>query len=286
MGVAPEPKFKPGPKHLIPVALGLAVTGLLAYPLSNRQTPSAQVTAFAGDSVTSASLNAIIFVIALAVSAAVMVFIIRRGGMRFIRRMIKFAVVLVSFAVTFWYASAIFFLSGSPLADPLATLSLISISVGVAATLGLLIFGKRKLGQLAGVSLIGPLTGIFLGYSIGLVTSIVLVVALILYDIVAVFRGPVGALAKTLGPTDLPGAMFSYGELSIGMGDFVFYSLVATTALVNLGFLSFVSSVIGILLGSYLGFRALAKYEMFPGLPFALALGTVAMFLTYWLQGL
>ncbi len=286
MGETSQSEFKPGPRHLLPVTLGLIVTGILAYPLSSKSVPTAQVTPFAGDSVSNASFNAIIFVLALALSATAMVFIIRKGRMRLIRRMIKFALVIVSFAVTFWYATSIFFLSGSPLPDPLATILLVSASIGIGAVIGLLVFGKRKTGQLVGVTLVGPLTGIFLGYSIGLTTTIVLVVALIIYDIVAVFRGPVGALAKSLGPSDLPGAMFNYGELSIGMGDLVFYSLVATTALVYLGFLPFVFSAIGILAGSYLGFRALSKYEMFPGLPFSLALGTVGMFLAFWLQTL
>src|SRR5205807_3078732 len=79
---------------------------------------------------------------------------------------------------------------------------------------------------------------------------------------------------------DLPGSMYTYGELTIGMGDLVFYSLVATTAMVFFGLFSFFATAIGILAGSYLGFRALSKYEMFPGLPFSLLLGVVGMLLT------
>jgi len=93
-----------------------------------------------------------------------------------------------------------------------------------------------------------------------------------------VFRGPVGALAKTIEPGDLPGAMFNYQELSIGMGDMVFYSLLAMTALVLYGPLSFVGAGLGILAGTFLGFKALQRFEMFPGLPFSLVLGIAGMF--------
>ncbi|MBO0888945.1 hypothetical protein J2P12_07585, partial [Candidatus Bathyarchaeota archaeon] len=102
--------------------------------------------------------------------------------------------------------------------------------------------------------------------------------ALVVYDIVAVFRGPVGALAKTVGTGDLPGAMYTYGDLTIGMGDLVFYSLVATMAMVTFNLWSFLGAGAGILAGTFLGFKALSKYEMFPGLPFSLLLGVAGMF--------
>jgi hypothetical protein len=73
--------------------------------------------------------------------------------------------------------------------------------------------------------------------------------------------------------------MYTYGELTIGMGDLVFYSLVATTAMVSFGLFSFFGAALGILAGSYLGFRALSRYEMFPGLPFSLLLGVAGMLL-------
>src|SRR5712692_2804493 len=281
MGQSEERAFKPRPKHLIPIGLGLIVSGLLSYPISGGQAPSAQVTPFQGDTLSNASLNAIVLVFALGASATVMFLLIRRGRMRFIRRMVKGAFVLVSFAVVFWYSNSILFLLGLPLND-LATLTLLGLSLGAAVAIGVMVFGKGKLRQLSGVTTVGALTGVFLGYSIGLTTSIVLVAALVIYDIVAVFRGPVGALAKTLEPGDLPGAMFSYGELTIGMGDLVFYSLIATTAMVTFGLFSFLGTAIGILAGTYLGFRALSRFEMFPGLPFSLLLGVAGMLLSFW----
>ncbi len=278
--------FKPRPRHLLPVALGLAVTGALSFPISNQQAPVAQVTPFPTDTPTSASLNAIVFVLALGASATAMFLLIRRGRMRFIRQLVKVALVVVSFAAAFWYISSILLVLGNPLADPFATVLLLGLSLGTALAIGWMVFGKGKLRQLSGVTLVGSLTGVFLGYSIGPITAIVLVAALVIYDIVAVFRGPVGALAKTVEAGDLPGAMFSYGDLTIGMGDLVFYSLVATTALVYFGAFSFLWAAIGILSGTYLGFRALSKFDMFPGLPFSLVLGVAGMLLSSWLQGL
>jgi presenilin len=281
--------FKPRPRNLYPVILSLAVTGVLGYPLSNpnQPVPQAQVTPFQGNSLGPASLNALVFVVALGASATAMFLLVRRGRMKFIRSLIKAAVLIVSFAVALWYASSIFFLIPNSPSDPLATIILLGVSLGTAIAIALTIFGKTKKYQLIGVTLIGALTGIFLGYSIMPLTALVLVGALVIYDIVAVFRGPVGALARTIEEGDLPGAVFTYGDLTIGMGDMVFYSLVATTALVYFGgILSFLGAAIGILAGTFLGFKALSKYEMFPGLPFSLLLGVAGMFLAFYLQRL
>ncbi len=278
--------FKPRLRHLYPVILSLALTGVLGYPISNpnQPVPQAQVTLFQGDTLSSASLNAVIFVIALGASATAMFLMVRRGRMGFIRSLIKAAVLIVSFAVAFWYASSILFLIPNSPSDPLATILLLGVSLGTAIAIALTIFGKTKKYQLIGVTLIGALTGIFLGYSIGPLTALVLIGALVIYDIVAVFRGPVGALAKSIEEGDLPGAVFTYGDLTIGMGDMVFYSLVATTALVYFGgVLSFFGAAIGILAGTFLGFKALSKYEMFPGLPFSLLLGVAGMLIASYL---
>ncbi len=270
MAESEERIFKPRPKHLLPVVLGLAATGILAYPIVNSGAPAAQVTPFAGNDLSSAIPDAVIFVLALGASATVMLLMIRRGRMGFIRRMIKGALIIVSFAVTLWYTTSLL---------PLDFSFLLALSLGVAALIGATVFGTGRIRQLLGVTALGALTGVFLGYSIPLMTALVLVGALVVYDIVAVFRGPVGALAKTVGAGDLPGAMYSYGELTIGMGDLVFYSLVATIAMLGFGLVSFFGAAIGILAGTYLGFRALSRFEMFPGLPFSLLLGVAGMLL-------
>ncbi len=278
--------FEPRLHHLFPVALSLSVTGFLGYRIaaSSQLIPPAQVTPFPGNDFGSAGANALIFVLALGASASLMVLMVKRGRMSFIRSLIRAALVIVSFAVAFWYATSIFLIDQSAPSDPLATIILLGTSLGVTAAISLTIFGKKKKFQLIGVTLVSALTGIFLGFSIGPLTALVLVGALVVYDIIAVFRGPVGALAKSIGEGDLPGAVFSYGDLTIGMGDMVFYSLLATTALVYFGgIIDFLATSVGILAGSFLGFKALSRYEMFPGLPFSLLLGVAGMLLAFYL---
>ena len=275
--------FKPRPGHLYPVILSLAITGLLGIPFAVSDVEVISVTPFQGDTYSGASLNALFFVIALATSASIMFLLVRRGKMGFLRRMIKAALVVVCFSVVFWYSTILFFLLGSPLGEPAASTFLLAVSLGVGLGFALLVFGKGSTRQLVGVVLVSGFTGLFLGASIPLLTALILAGALVVYDVVAVFRGPVGALAKSLEMGDLPGAVFNYRELTIGMGDMVFYSLVATTALLNFGVFPFFATGVGIIAGTFLGFKALQKFEMFPGLPFSLILGVAGMLLAAWL---
>ena len=203
--------------------------------------------------------------------------------MRFLRSLVKIALVVVSFSAAFWYSDILLALLGGSPDEPLSVGLLLGLSLAAALAIGRLIFGKGETRQLAGVVLVSALTGLFLGASIPPLTAIVLAAALVIYDILAVFRGPVGALAKSMEGGDLPGAVFNYRELTIGMGDMVFYSLVAATALLNYGIISFFASGFGIVAGTYLGFKALQRFEMFPGLPFSLLLGVAGMLLASWL---
>lgn len=271
--------FKPRLEHLYPVILSLAITGILGIPFAVSHIEVIAVTPFDGDTYPGASLNALFFVIALAVSATGMFLLVRRGKVGFLRKMIKSAVVIVCFSVVLWYCTILFALAGNPILEPAASVVLLAGSIAAALGLGFLIFSKNKTMQLVGVVLVSGFTGLFLGASIPLLTALILAGALIVYDVVAVFRGPVGALAKSLEVGDLPGAVFTYRELTIGMGDMVFYSLVATTALLNFGVIPFLVTGLGILVGTFLGFKALQRYEMFPGLPFSLILGVAAMLL-------
>src|SRR6266540_4758462 len=200
--------FKPRLGHLLPVVLSLGATGVLGYPVL--LAPSVQVTPFQGDTLSGASLNALYFVLALGITATAMLFLVRRGRLGVLRRIVKVAVIIVCFTVALWYGNSVYLLSGVALDDTLASALLLGLSLGAAIALGFFVFGNGKRRQLAGVVVLSALTGVFLGSSIPPLTALVLAGALVVYDIVAVFRGPVGALAKSMEGGDLPGAMFNY----------------------------------------------------------------------------
>jgi hypothetical protein len=134
---------------------------------------------------------------------------------------------------------------------------------------------------LAAIVALGGLTGTFLGVSIPVLTAVVLLLALAGYDLFAVYRGPIGKIAESTDLEDFTGAVFSYGDLTVGMGDMVFYSMLASMSMMNFGPLPFLGAAIGLVVGAYLGFKMLEGRDMFPGLPFAIVLGLGIMYLVF-----
>jgi presenilin-like A22 family membrane protease len=143
------------------------------------------------------------------------------------------------------------------------------------------VYKSKGILHFAAIILIGGMTGTFLGVSIPTLTAIALLIALAAYDLFAVYRGPIGKMAKSTDLEEFTGAVFTYGDLTVGMGDMVFYSMLASNAMMNFGPVPFLAAAVGVVVGAYLGFKMLEGRDMFPGLPFAVALGLVFMYAAY-----
>jgi hypothetical protein len=85
-------------------------------------------------------------------------------------------------------------------------------------------------------------------------------------------------MAESTNLEEFTGAVFTYGDLTVGMGDMVFYSMLASISMMNFGPIPFLAAAVGLVIGAYLGFKMLEGRDMFPGLPFAIILGLVFMY--------
>jgi hypothetical protein len=99
------------------------------------------------------------------------------------------------------------------------------------------------------------------------------------YDVVAVYRGPVGKIAA-VGVEHLPGTSFSFKDVNVGLGDLVFYSMLVSRMFLSFGWGTCIAATLGVLAGSLLSFKMVEKRGMFPGLPFSVALGLLASLVT------
>jgi presenilin-like A22 family membrane protease len=164
---------------------------------------------------------------------------------------------------------------------------LIALSIVVAVLFDLAIFKLGSIARNVAVVAIGGALGIFFGFSVPLYSAAIILVFLAVYDVVAVYKGPVGKIAAT-GLDQLQGLSFSFKDIQMGLGDLVFYSM-----LTGVMFFSFLPNVlptamaiIGILVGSIITFFALEKKGIFPGLPFPIMLGLAAGLITALILGL
>ena len=106
-------------------------------------------------------------------------------------------------------------------------------------------------------------------------SAFLILTLLALYDVIAVFRGPVGRIAKK-GLEHLPGASFTFRGIQVGLGDLVFYSMLVDRVFLSYGWATCLASMIGVLLGSLLSFRLVERVGMFPGLPLPIMFGLLA----------
>jgi len=266
--------FKASPIQLVPVLAALSLAGILTYGLQASEAEVMPITVFP-ETASGATLNALIFVVMMATAATLIYLLLKYRRKQMVKHLMAAAMFFVAFFLLNWYSE--------PYATQLAPL--VDIYgygwVGMTAiTAALLLAGLYKGPQsirLLSVTVVGSLTGTFLGVSVPALTAVVLLAALAVYDLVSVYRGPIGKIAEMSDLEEFKGAVFTVGDLTIGMGDLVFYSMLVSNAMINLGTLAYLAAFAGVAVGSYVGFRMLERREVFPGLPLAIGMGLVAM---------
>lgn len=170
-----------------------------------------------------------------------------------------------------------------------------SISLGILGTLSFRIQSFDKI-WVRNIMMIffGAMIGSFLAIHFGLLTAFLILIGLSLYDIYAVFRGPLkgiidhsreqseeigenlenqkrneGEYEKVPLMPALP--VYSTPLINIGLGDFAFYSMmISTTVVISTAFLTplpLVAGLIGLLSGIIYTFKLLEKERALPGLP-------------------
>jgi presenilin-like A22 family membrane protease len=270
-------EFKAKPSHLLPEILAIALAGALTYTLRSSNVPIQSITIFP-ETTGGITLNASIFVILMAATGTMMYIFIKFGLKRIVRYLINVALFVLVFFLFTWYGT----LYSDYLPPFLAPDGLIwlTLSLVCAIALGLALHKSKSGAHFAAIIIIGGMTGTFLGVSIPTLTAAALLVALAAYDLFAVYKGPIGKMAQSTDLEDFTGAVFTYGDLTVGMGDMVFYSMLASNSMMNFGPFPFAAASIGLIIGAYLGFKMLEGRDMFPGLPFAIILGLILMYAT------
>ena len=273
--------FKATPGQVIPVLAALLLSGVFTFGLQASNAEVVAITVFP-ETPSGATLNASVFVIMMAVAATLIYLLIKHQRKHVVKYLITGAMFFVAFFLLNWY-SELYAKQLSMILDVYGY-GWIGLTGVVSA---LLLVGLHRGPQsirLLSVTIVGSLTGTFLGVSIPTMTAIVLLIALAVYDLVSVYRGPIGKIAEMADLEDFKGAVLTVGDLTIGMGDLVFYSMLVSNAMVNFGELAYVGSFAGVLIGSFLGFKMLERRDVFPGLPIAICLGLIAMIVLSQLQ--
>jgi hypothetical protein len=225
----------------------------------------------AGTSATGSVLNAVILVAAAFVLTLGLVWLLRR------KRVTSFKVIV--------FASVAFsgFILTLVTADDFAIQYLppaleIPFSFGGAAMVVLLlwyiIFVKSApwLSTLV-LAFVGAEVGSFLAETLPPWTALALPIAFSIYDIYAVFKGPLKALIGTAPNIALVGMSIKAGEFTLGLGDVVFYTMLPSLAFFQWGLGVALYAIVAIDVGMVITLYLLSKRRLLPGLPIPMLLG-------------
>ena len=260
-------KFSAQLVYLVPVLASLLFGLGCTYLLIAQPLPPMEVTPFQEGTPSAPLGNAFYFVILIALSATVFYILLKRKSRKIIFALITVALTTASLLLSLVYLSAIF--AYAPSWDFLV----IPLSILVTVIFDLAIFRLGSKARNVSVVLLGGGLGVFFSVAIPFFSAVLILVFLAVYDVFAVYYGPVGKIAHS-GLDQLQGLSYSFKDVQMGLGDLVFYSMLTGSILLNYNsLLPYLVSLIGILAGSFLTLIMLEKKGIFPGLPFPIVLG-------------
>jgi len=277
----PKKRATPGSLLLAAVIVALVQLGSLVITSLNGPVYSVIVAstgpsyAPAGSSATGSALNAILLVAAAFVLTLALVWLLRRKRVTSFKVIVFGSVAFSGFILTLVTADdfAIQYLPAA-LENP--------FSFGGATLIVLLlwyiIFVRNSpwLSTLV-LAFVGAEVGSFLAETLPPWTALALPIAFSIYDIYAVFRGPLKALIGTAPNVALVGMSIKAGEFTLGLGDVVFYTLLPSLAFFQWGVAQSLYTIVAIDIGMVITLFLLSKRRLLPGLPIPMLLGISAI---------
>ncbi len=270
-----EKRFRTTPVYIVPIFVSLLFSIACASLLSRSQIELTSMTVLP-ETGYGPIFNAALFVLAAGFGATTIYFLLKRGVYRFIHLLIGVAFSVLSFSLGILYSELFFVVVLNIEVSPL-----IPMFLGLLAAILVVWQVFLKKGRFCGFLLLalGGATGTLLGASIPLFSAVLVLALLAVYDVIAVFHGPVGKIAAK-GLEHLPGISFSFKDIQVGLGDLTFYSMLVSRIFLSFGWETCVPAAFGVLLGAFLSFKMVEKKGMFPGLPFSIMLGLLAALTT------
>jgi len=231
----------------------------------------------AGTSPEGSLLNAVILIAAVFATTVVAVWLIRNRRVKVFTTVIFVGTGLALFLLTL--------LTVLDLTQSLSAQVSFYLSVALAAgSVAILAVATRmpKFFVLAPLvtGLLSAEIGSYFASVLNLWTALLLPVVFSLYDVYAVFRGPLKQLVSVASAEVLAGVTSTLGEFAIGTGDTIFYSLLPALALYQFNLTVALCTLVAVDVGVVITLMLLNRSKMLPGLPIpmALGLGTIALF--------
>jgi hypothetical protein len=230
----------------------------------------------AGNTVSGSILNSLILVFSTFVITVVILVLLKRKRLRIIKLFFVFVLGMGTFSVSYLLVSIAF---GSFLSSSMVIVLSIFLSLIPMSAITIL---QSNLLQLTSSFILGSLYGTSIAIFLKPPTIFLIPIAFAIYDIYAVFRGPLKSLVDSSKNTfDLRPLIVNIGNFNLGVGDLVFYSMIPSSALLLLTPFAAFLSIVFIHIGMILTFYLLTRFDLLPGLPIPIALSFIPFLLFY-----
>jgi presenilin-like A22 family membrane protease len=259
-------RFKAKIVHLTPIAVSLLFGVFCAFLILNSAIELYGVTPFPEGA--GSFGNAFYFVILVGVGATLIYLLLKWKGLKLINWITGFVLTVAIFMLSLVYLFAAF----AQFAFSSLEVFVAAVALVITALADVAIFRSHAKASNIVILFLGGALGTFLGASIPTLSAFLILGFLAVYDVFAVYHGPVGKIARS-GLEHLRGLSFSFRDIQMGLGDLTFYSMLSGHMLLYFGVVSCLASITGILVGCLLAFKMLERKGMFPGLPFPIFLG-------------
>lgn len=237
---------------------------------------------FSGSTTGGSIGDAIILLFLVFATTLVLVWLVRKRLMTSFKTIVFVAVSFSAFVLTWFTIDALVYRFPwytDWFTQPLEiTLSLIPVAV-----IGYTVFVKsHPVLSTAILGLVSAEVGSFFASTLLLPLPLLLPILFGLYDIYAVFRGPLRQLVSAAPSGALAGMSVRAGEFTLGLGDTVFYSMLPSLSMFYLTVADSIYTLIVVDAGVVVTLYLLTRRRLLPGLPIPMFLGVLVFVLLYY----
>ena len=291
MSDEPEGKKRITPTNLIQALLVVVLIQIAALLITYQNLPTYQAegppTLITGGTGATGSAVNVVFYVGFAFAATLLLlWLLRRKMVSSFRLLIFTSLAISAFSLTFITSDSFFSQYLQPTAELAADLA---VSLAVVALIGYTIFVKNRpwLSTIV-IAFVGAEVGSFFA-TLPLATALLLPIAFAVYDIYAVFMGPLKSLIGTGENVALVGMSIKAGEFTLGLGDVVFYTMLPSLPLAQFvarssmnvaatwAFATLAVMDVGVVATLFL----LSRRRLLPGLPIPMVLGVLILTLHF-----
>ncbi|MFW9784941.1 MAG: hypothetical protein ACFFFB_21855 [Candidatus Heimdallarchaeota archaeon] len=297
--------------YALPIITVVIIAGLLSYltyviaeiQIDGGYIPEEEFGALAG------VLNGIIFTTLAAVSAFIIIFLVKKRGIDILKYIFGGSLAFLGFFLSLFFISIIvdIIFSVFPASELLNLIYFIigyvilPISIGICTVLILYKYFTSRSIKTKNIIVLymGLLIGAAMGVFMPLWTTLAILIGISIWDMFAVLykKGPIkemiditsqGLEAETnesIQEKIKKGeAVYDTSKLEIGIGDLAFYSMLTSSALLQSNsLLVMIFTAIAILIGTGITIMGLKRNKVLPGLPISIFLGIATMLLSWYI---